>query len=152
MKIVGVCPMQANSQIKTEPTPWAAAICHPLPLAAALFLAVNDHWLKGSGFIPAWLTGKLSDFFGLFFFPALCFSTVAGLFACLDRPLKHPFFLNTSIVLLVGFGFVAANLWPTFNDYLAVCWMHKAMDPTDLVALPALVLSWLWIKRCPGDR
>jgi hypothetical protein len=27
-------------------------------------LVTNDHWLKRSGTLPAWLTGKLSDFAG----------------------------------------------------------------------------------------
>ena len=44
-------------------------LLHPLPLAAIALTALNDHLLKGSGALPGWLTGKLSDFAGLFFFP-----------------------------------------------------------------------------------
>lgn len=44
---------------------------HPLPLAALVLLAVNDHLLKGAGLLPKWVTGKLSDIGGLFFFPLL---------------------------------------------------------------------------------
>ena len=40
---------------------------HPLPLLAVGLLWLNDHWLKVT--YPSWLTGKLSDFAGLFFFP-----------------------------------------------------------------------------------
>jgi hypothetical protein len=44
---------------------------HPVPLVALVVLAVNDHYLKGAGLLPQWLTGKLSDFAGLLFFPLL---------------------------------------------------------------------------------
>ena len=35
-----------------------AWLLHPLPLAAILVTAANDHLLKGSGLLPGWLTGK----------------------------------------------------------------------------------------------
>jgi hypothetical protein len=44
---------------------------HPVPLVALVVLAVNDHYLKHAGILPRWLTGKLSDFGGLLFFPLL---------------------------------------------------------------------------------
>jgi hypothetical protein len=44
---------------------------HPVPLVALIVLAVNDHYWKGAGVLPGWLTGKLSDFAGLLFFPLL---------------------------------------------------------------------------------
>jgi hypothetical protein len=44
---------------------------HPAPLAALVVLALNDHYLKGRHILPQWLTGKLSDFGGLLFFPLL---------------------------------------------------------------------------------
>jgi hypothetical protein len=44
---------------------------HPLPLVALVVLAVNDHYLKHAGILPRWVTGKLSDFGGLLFFPLL---------------------------------------------------------------------------------
>jgi hypothetical protein len=42
-----------------------------VPLVALVVLAVNDHYLKGRHLLPQWLTGKLSDFGGLLFFPLL---------------------------------------------------------------------------------
>ena len=42
---------------------------HPIPIAAMVILGINDHILKGSGYLPGLITGKLSDFAGLFFFP-----------------------------------------------------------------------------------
>src|SRR5678815_5391636 len=40
----------------------------PLPLVALALLAVND-WVLKPTHMPKWLTGKLSDFAGLFVFP-----------------------------------------------------------------------------------
>ena len=45
------------------------ALGHPITLASVALLLLNDHVLKRS--VPSALTGKLSDFAGLFFFPYL---------------------------------------------------------------------------------
>src|SRR5690606_8292496 len=42
-------------------------LLHPAPLAAIGLLLLNDHWLKAA--FPGSITGKLSDFAGLAFFP-----------------------------------------------------------------------------------
>jgi len=148
---------------------WAAPVCHPLPLGAALALAINDHWLKGAEFLPSALTGKLSDIFGLFFFPALLLAVwrlatsrarqadtareAGGLpwsagrarETGTARETRWPALLALS---LTAAGFAAANLSPTFNGWLATWWGSKVMDPSDLAALPVLWLSWLWLGRC----
>jgi hypothetical protein len=130
-----------------EPS-WVDPICHPLPLGAALLLAVNDHWLKGAGLLPALLTGKLSDVCGLFFFPVLLFVLAGAGFALTGR---RPARRCASLVIgTVGAAFAAANLSPGFNAWLGGWWGHKVMDPTDLVALPALLASWLWLRRSPA--
>ena len=41
----------------------------PRTVGAILVLLINDHLLKGAA--PGWVTGKLSDFAGLVFFPLL---------------------------------------------------------------------------------
>ena len=48
---------------------------HPLTLISLILLLVNDHVLKIV--MPSWLTGKLSDFSGLFFFPFLLAALLA---------------------------------------------------------------------------
>ena len=40
---------------------------HSLPVLAVLLTALNDHYLKYA--YPSFLTGKISDFAGVFFFP-----------------------------------------------------------------------------------
>src|SRR5262245_58340441 len=47
-------------------------IVHPAALLAIAVLVANDHVLKDAW--PGWLTGKLSDFAGLTFFPLLLVS------------------------------------------------------------------------------
>ena len=67
------------------------ALVQPLTLASVALLLLNDHILKW--LIPSWLTGKLSDFAGLFFFPylVLAFASLPGLaLARLRRPTKDP--------------------------------------------------------------
>src|SRR5260221_9017272 len=41
------------------------ALAHPFWLGSLTVLLLNDHVFKGSGLLPGWLTGKLSDFSGL---------------------------------------------------------------------------------------
>ena len=47
----------------------AADLTRPAPLIATAILALNDHVLKGSGWLPGTVTGKLSDVAGLFVAP-----------------------------------------------------------------------------------
>jgi hypothetical protein len=127
--------------------PWAAGICHPLPLGAALVMAINDHWLKGSGLFPGAVTGKVSDAAGLFFAPALIVAVCLGLFAIFKR--RPPFARHLPLVACaaVGLGFAAAILAAPFNALLAEVWLMKRMDPTDLWTLPALAGAWVWMRR-----
>lgn len=126
---------------------WGRELCHPLPLAAVLLLALNDHLLKGAGLLPGWLTGKLSDVVGLFFFPALLTAAVRGMASLLGRPPPRAGgALGLGAVLLTGAVFTAAKLWPALNIMLARSWGLLAMDPTDLLALPVLGLAWLWLR------
>jgi hypothetical protein len=106
-------------------------------------MALNDHWLKGADLLPAAVTGKLSDLCGLFFFPALVVALARGLGRLVNRRPRQ--WLIPAAVLLTGTGFVAANISVSFNHWLAGWWIHKVMDPSDLVALPILLASWLWL-------
>jgi len=124
---------------------WAAPLCHPLPLGAALVMAVNDHWLKGGRLLPSVVTGKLSDFAGLFFFPLLVASALAGI--CALARCRWPRGAGAIIAVITGLAFALANLEPGFNSWLGSWFGQKQLDPTDLVALPSLLLSWFWLRR-----
>lgn len=113
-------------------------LLHPLPLAAVLVLVVNDHLLKGNGLLPEAITGKLSDVAGLFFFP--CLLVVAS--RALVRRASP-----TVAVVLTGLVFAAVKTCPAVNAIVAQTWGEMVMDPTDLLTLPVLGLSWLWMRR-----
>lgn len=142
----------------------ATEFIHPLPLAALGLLAVNDHLLKGAGLLPGVVTGKLSDFTGLFFFPLL-------LTACLDVGLhginwvtRRPRLdASLSSAKLIGAGLFTAVLFTSIKlsptaaavygrllraaDLLDLLpGIQIVQDPTDLMALP-MIAGAFWFGR-----
>ncbi|MBL9036956.1 MAG: hypothetical protein JNG84_00445, partial [Archangium sp.] len=85
----------------------------PLPLFAVALLAINDHLLKGSGLVPALVTGKLSDFAGLFFFPLFLAGLVSWLWA---PPARLERALVAGCAVLTVFAFAAIKLWAPADD------------------------------------
>lgn len=148
------------------------AFRHPAVLAAVVLLALNDQVLKAR--CPSWLTGKLSDVAGLAFFPLLLAALVAPVAPrCGHRRLVAGCLLATGLV------FAAVKCVPAATDVYRVGlgllqWPLRALvslahgapvlppapvfavtDPSDLLALPAMSLSW-WVarrsERMPADR
>ena len=142
----------------------ATEFIHALPLGALLLLAVNDHLLKGSGLLPGVITGKISDFAGLFFFPLL-------LTACLDVLLHGLNWLAGRSVVdaslrlskLVGAGLFTALLFTSIKlsaeaaaiyaqalhavDLLGLLpGISIVQDLSDLLALPAIGAA-IWFGR-----
>ncbi|GLZ76055.1 hypothetical protein Afil01_08620 [Actinorhabdospora filicis] len=115
---------------------WAA---HPAVFAASVVLLVNDHVLK-----PAWpgsVTGKLSDVAGLVVAPALL-AVVLGL-AVPRLPVRW------LAPVLTGVVFAWVKLTDVGADVASAVWSGTVLrDPWDLLALPALVLSWWIAGRC----
>ncbi len=115
---------------------------HPLTIGATTVLLLNDHVFK-----PAWpglVTGKLSDFAGLVAAPPVL-GLLLGLFLA-GRTAAAAAVLVTgagfALVKLTAAGAGAASaVWSVVNGPSAIL-----ADPTDLVALPALGLSW-WAWR-----
>ncbi|MBX3251404.1 MAG: hypothetical protein KF901_29775 [Myxococcales bacterium] len=98
--------------------------------AALVALVLNDHVLKHAGVLPGWLTGKLSDFVGLYVAPAVLVALLAGRAPRLA-------FVATGVV------FAAINLSRGAADLLeAMLPWQIWTDPSDLVALPMLWLAW----------
>ena len=113
------------------------AMTSPLWLGALALLILNDHVLKGSGLLPGWFTGKLSDFAGMIVAPAL--------FAALSGVRRRGGWLAAHVA--VGFVFAAiqlsapfAAMWSRAMGLLGMPWAIT-MDPTDLVALAMLPLA-----------
>ncbi len=134
---------------------WKAfhSLTHPLSLIAILLLLFNDHWLRYAH--PSWLTGKLGDFTWLVFAPFI----TALLFAWLiPQRLKH----HTKIVGWLSIGFIGvwfatAKTIPFVHElttetlYWLVGWRGQLrLDVTDLLTLPALIISW-YVWQQAGD-
>jgi len=111
-------------------------------LAALALLALNDHWLKGAGILPGWFTGKLSDFAGLYVAPALLAALlrVRGRVALLWC---HAAVLAVFAAINLDVG--CAALWARALGMLGFEW-RIVTDAADLIALPALLVSWCWLR------
>lgn len=122
--------------------------------------ACNDHWLKQLW--PGWCTGKLSDFTDLTFFPFWAAAALELLlFAVGRRCLLGPRVVS-AIIVFTAMCFTAIKVSPDANrayersltgvrralagSFPSSRRAHNCIDPTDLIALPALGIS-LWIVR-----
>jgi hypothetical protein len=116
----------------------ARALLTPTWIAALAVLVANDHWLKGSGLAPGLLTGKLSDFAGMLVAPVLL-ASLLGLRSRRGLALCHAAvaLVFTGIQLSPAF----AGQWSALMGLFGHPWVITC-DPTDLIALPFLGLSW----------
>lgn len=141
-------------------------LVEPPALVALAVLVINDHWLKTQW--PGTLAGKLSDFSGLVVFP-LCLIALLEFGRRLSR---HPVALPRDAPVAVftcGVGFVFVKATDLGRDAYAwsvgtIRWPFEAavahlrgvhadqlqpigvtLDPTDLVALIALVVPYSMI-------
>ncbi|MEO3781774.1 hypothetical protein ABGB12_00460 [Actinocorallia sp. B10E7] len=117
---------------------------HPVSLAAVIVLAVNDQVLKEA--FPGPVTGKISDFAGLVFAPALLALGISMLGWYGDRAAR-------GAIVATGAGFVLVKTTAVGARIAGELWSLAAgpslirADPTDLLALPALVVSWKVHRR-----
>jgi hypothetical protein len=129
--------LSPNSQSPAELRP-ARALLTPTWIGALALLVANDHWLKGSGLLPGVLTGKLSDVAGMLVAPVLLAAllgvrTRGALLACHVAVA----IVFTGIQLSTGF----AAQWSALMGLFGHPWTITC-DPTDLLALPFLLVSW----------
>lgn len=137
-------------------------LLRPAFLFALAVLWLNDHWLKAAH--PSWLTGKSSDFAGLFMLPIV-------IDAVLRRMGVRAFRWTLGITLLGVTWFVLANLWTpaelVFEQVFGVVrWLPSAIaglatgaglptlypvdlvaDATDLIAVPMAALGLASVRR-----
>jgi hypothetical protein len=136
--------------------PFLTSLSHPASIAAIALLAVNDHFLKSEW--PSWTTGKLSDIAGLVFFPLL-------LAAFVELVLPHgqvaPRRVIAACIGVTALVFTSVELVPIATNAYQSIWgalqwplrlaldptaplsaVMSTPDPTDLLALPALGISW----------
>jgi hypothetical protein len=128
-------------------------LTHGITLLSIALLLLNDHLLKLVA--PSFLTGKLSDFAGLFFFPFL----LAALLSLLLWPWRcnRPRWVGVLAVAITAVTFVLVKV--TFWGHawaihgLSSVLGHPitiARDPTDLIALVMLWPAWWLWQRMAG--
>jgi hypothetical protein len=136
---------------RTEPaSPGEGAfrsdLVHPLPALAVLVLALNDHLLKGSGWLPGWLTGKLSDFAGLFFFPVLLTVVAEAALRRSGRAAGRRVVAAGSVVA-TGVVFALLKSVPDLAGAVGRYVGTIVADRSDLLALAMLAPSYRYLAR-----
>lgn len=118
-------------------------LASPFTVTALLLLILNDHYLKQ--YFPNFITGKLSDFVGLFIFPVF-------LYVLFGRFLKHR--LTVEIIIAFSalfFIIIQIEIILTFIiNFFEIVNLPKpnlVADATDLIALIVLPFSYMLIKN-----
>lgn len=123
-----------------------SALLHPLWMGALLILLLNDHIFKFA--YSNVLTGKLSDFAGLFIAPVLL--------GILFNIKKRQTFIFAG--LLIGAVFTLLNLFSAFaqkwDAMMSLVYSWKTTpDPTDLIALIVIPMSlYFFSTRSPKKK
>jgi len=126
---------------------------HPATWLSITLLLVNDHVLKV--LYPSWITGKLSDFAGLFFFP---FIVAASLSFISSKIIISSLRVGQISFGFVGIWFILLKTFPLVNYFttdlsttLLGMPTNFILDPTDLIALFAMFPAWIiWRKSSPA--
>ncbi|MBK8254449.1 MAG: hypothetical protein IPK82_17495 [Polyangiaceae bacterium] len=125
-----------------------SALRHPLFLASLSILLVNDHVLKGAGWLPGVVTGKLSDFAGMIVAPVFA----AALLKPRTRWGRAAAFAAVSVPFVaVKLSAAAASALIFAVSLIGVKW-RIWQDPTDLMALVSLVPAWSILTHPHNQR
>lgn len=164
------CTSRSVATERRDPSLVAAeGLLHPVAIAAVTLLLVNDHLLKAV--LPGVVTGKLSDFAGLVYFPLL----LQGVWELAERvrfgrtTRSHAVFVLAAALTVVVFSLVktvpicaeayrfglALLRWPIVAALdlasgappRSVGRVSLVCDATDLVALPAALIGWVVMRR-----
>lgn len=135
-------------------------------LGAVVVLIINDHFLKAAW--PGVVTGKVSDFAGLLFFPLFLQAAVEVISSLLGRWRAPRARVLLVAVALTGFVFTSIKTLPMANEAAARTLglaqflvgqltapasvphaVSIALDPRDLIALPMLAVAYaIGMRRC----
>ncbi|AUX39354.1 uncharacterized protein SOCE26_007430 [Sorangium cellulosum] len=116
----------------------ARSLVHPLWLGALALLVLNDHAFKGAGLLPGWLTGKLSDFAGLLVAPVVLASLLG---VSSRRGFLGAHVATGAVFSAIKLAPAAARAVEALMALTPVPW-RITVDPTDLIALPMLLVSY----------
>ena len=108
----------------------------PLFIFCLVLLVLNDFILKAT--FHNVLTGKLSDFCGLFIFPIF--------WSAVFPKRKLWVFILTGVLFIYWKSEYASGIIDLINTIFNI---QRIVDPTDLIALPVLVLAWFHINGHP---
>src|SRR5262245_21857004 len=111
---------------------WTADLVRPIPLLAALVLAINDHVLKRAHVLPGWLTGKLSDVAGLFVASILGVTLARAVAGWRGRSVPRDGHLALAVIVAIAGGFAAIKLSPAVNAAVEAVWGVNRLDASDL--------------------
>jgi hypothetical protein len=149
------------------------ALLHPIAVASVVVLLLNDHVWKAA--MPGAVTGELSDFAGLIFFPLMLIAAAEIAQDGVGRWQRPNRKLAIAACLLTAAGFalvkataIGTTAWSVATG--AMQWLPGAaadvfmghglpapartlvaMDVTDLIALPAVLVAF-WIARSRFDE
>lgn len=127
-------------------------LAHPVSFLSIGLLILNDHVLKIV--VPSWLTGKLSDFAGLFFFPFL----LAIIFGIAFRRASPKTIGALAIgITAIWFALIKTTTWGNalteeFVSRLLGVPVQIVLDPTDVIALVVLLPAWRLWNRAKVER
>lgn len=113
-----------------------------LLFAAAFLLLLNDHVLKGAAILPGIVTGKLSDFCGLFVLP-IVIARVSGMQSRRAHAL---------ICAACAVAFAIVKTTVLGNAIYRAVLGSTLIDPTDLVALPSAFVAYFALRTPARDR
>lgn len=124
------------------------ALTNPTVIVATLALGFNA-WIA-QPLWPSWWTGKLGDVAWLIVAPLLA-TLVVGFIAPKRWDASR---LGVVVIALTGAAFALvktlpiANAWAAGSIRLLGIEPKLALDPTDLLALPTLILTeWIWLRQ-----
>src|SRR5688500_11278112 len=89
-------------------------LLHPAALASIAVLILNDHWLKAAA--PGLVTGKLSDFAGLLFFPLMVQAAYELTLSLIGRPFRVEQRVLGLAIVGTACVFAGAKLLPAGRD------------------------------------
>lgn len=131
---------------------------NPIPALAVIGMALNDHWWKRV--YPSWLTGKISDFLGVFYFPLFFCAIVCIALNFAVRPIlrKRRIAYISPALMFAGMALTAIlmvaiktspdaalEVQTLFSSFFFP--IRLTPDPTDLISFLSLPLSFLYARR-----